>query len=180
MLFHEGSGLSHIAPEMTQYEQGPSMSWAWAEKRGQLLPKLQSGLPTIQSLLCFSEDHALRKVSCAGSAAFLGLFTQHKSLNCLSGGSQLKLEEHWEPQTTYIAISNACTNRVMQLLRPCTATRISEKVFWFKVFIPTLELGQWASYPRRFLPARCSFHSSPVLQELSSAKLTAWFLFLYL
>lgn len=179
MLFHKGSSLSHIATEMRQDEQGPSMWWAWAEKRGQLLPKLQPGLLTIQSLLCCSEDHALRKTSHAGLAAFLGLFSHHKYPTCLSGGRQLKLEEHQESQTTYTAISNACTNREMQLLRPCTATNTSGKVFWFTVFIPILELGQWPSYPRSFLPARCSFHSSPVLQELSSAKLTAHFLFLY-
>lgn len=162
---------------MRQDEQGPSM-W-WAEKRGQLLPKLQPGFLTIQSLLCCFEDHALRKVSHDGLAAFLGLFTHHKSLTCLSGGGQLKLEKYWEPQTTYTTINNGCTNRVMQLLRPYTATNTSEKVFWFTVFIPTLDLGQWPSYPRSFLPARCSFHSSPELQELSSAKLTEYFLFLY-
>lgn len=179
MLFRKWSNLSHIATEMRQDEQRPCMWWAWAKKMGQLLPKLQPGLPTIQSVLCCSEDHALRKASHAGLAAFLGLFTHHKSQTCLSGGRQLKLEEHWEPQTTYTAISYACTTRVMQLLRPCTATNTSEKVFWFTIFIPTLELCQWPSDPRSFLPARCSFHSSPVLQELSSAKLTARFLFLY-
>lgn len=179
MLFHKWSCLSHMATEMTQDEQGPCMLWAWAEKREQLLPKLQPGLLTIQSVLCCSEDHALRKDSHAGLVAFLEWFAHHKSLTSLSGGRQLKLEEHWEPQTTYTAVSNACTTRVMQLLRPCTATKTSEKVFWFTVFIPTLEFGQWPSYPRSFLPARCSFHSSPVLQELSSAKLSVHFLSLY-
>jgi len=61
MLVCKGSALSHAAEEMRQDEQRPSMWWARAGKRGQLLPKLQPGLLATQSLLCCSEDHASRK-----------------------------------------------------------------------------------------------------------------------
>lgn len=180
MLLHKGSALRHgccrdeAGWAGTQHMVG--MDWETGTAASQATAR-SSHHPFSVVLLwssCLEENFP------TGLAAVPGPLSHYKPPTVLLGRwKQPESEEQWEPQTTYHGITNACTIQGDTLLRPYTGTDISEKVFWFIVFIPMLDLGQWPSCLCRFLLARCSFHSYPAVQGLYGLGWQCWLCIFY-